>query len=150
MDVFKCYDLINSLQWCFYENGELPKRTSNCQSIVSASKTDAQLKWIKHAKECIKPAIDYFNEHLKAEIMSVPLKAYKAGCMFNPQHNMKKLKPECSSLNSLSCIPFLTTSTLDELYKEFPKYVSLIDEISPEYTTLEFWRDNAVALPKWS
>ena len=63
---------------------------------------------------------------------------------------MKKVKPECASLSSLSCISFVTTSILDELYKEFPKYVSLVDEISPEYTTLEFWRDNAVALPKWS
>ncbi len=40
------------------------------------------------------------------------------------------------------------SSILDELYKEFPKHVSLIDEISPEYTTLEFWRNNAVAVPK--
>ena len=28
-----------------------------------------------HARGCIKPAMDYFNEHLKAKIMAVPLKA---------------------------------------------------------------------------
>ena len=146
--VFKCYDLISSLSVSMkMEN--YPNVQAIVKSIVSASKTDAQLKWIKHARECIKPASDYFNEHLKAEIMSVPLKAFKATRMFNP-HHMKKVKPECASLSSLSCIPFVTTSILDELYEEFPKYVPLVDEISPEYTTLEFWRDNAVALPKWS
>lgn len=147
--VFKCYDLISSLSVSMkMEN--YPNIQAVVRSIVGASKTaDTQLKWMKHARDCIKPAADYFNEHIKAEIMSVPLKAFKTARMFDP-HHMKKVKPEGASLNSLSCIPFLTTSILDELQNEFPKYVALIDEISPEYTTLEFWRDNAVALPKWS
>ena len=122
--VFKCYDLITSLGVSMkMEN--YPNVQAIAKSIVGASKTDTQLKWIKHARECIKPAADYFNEHLKAEIMSIPLKAFKAARMFNP-HHMKKAQPEGASLNSLSSIPFLTTSILDELHKNFPSIYLLL------------------------
>ncbi len=90
--VFKCNNLINSLGVSIKM-----EMYPNVQAIVKS------IERIKHARECIKPAINYFNEHLKAETMSVPLRLSK---QFNPQH-MKKVKPECSSLNSLSCIPFL-------------------------------------------
>ena len=52
---------------------------SNVQAVVKSianGKTDVQLKLMKHARECIKPAIKYFEDHLKAEIMSVPMKAF--------------------------------------------------------------------------
>ena len=53
--VFKCYDLISSLPVSMkMEN--YPNVQAIVKSIVSTSKTDAQLKWIKHARECIKPA----------------------------------------------------------------------------------------------
>ena len=53
-----------------------------------------QLKWMKHARLCIQPALDYFQEHLQASIMSVPLKAFKAARFFDP-HFLNKTKPEC-------------------------------------------------------
>ena len=39
---------------------------------------------------------------------------------------------------------------LSELQEEFPKFMALVDGISPEYSVLNFWRDNTATLPKWS
>ena len=91
--ILECFDVISALDVAIkMEN------YSNVQAVVKSianGKTDVQLKWIKHARECIKPAIKYFEDHLKAEIMSVPMKAFKAARLFSP-HNVKK-----SSLNVL-------------------------------------------------
>ena len=45
--------------------------------------------------------------------------------------------------------PFITPPNLTEL-KEFPKYVALTEEVSSEYGILNFWKDHAAAIPKWS
>ena len=66
---------------------------------IARGKNDAQLKWTRHARECIKPAIKYFEEHLKADLMDIPLKAFKAARYFSP-HNVKKIKPESADLSS--------------------------------------------------
>lgn len=69
---------------------------------------------MKYPRECIKPAVDYFDEHLKTDITSVLLKAFKATCLFSP-YFIKKIKPECTALDRLSALPFITPSTLLEL-----------------------------------
>ena len=40
----------------------------------------------------IKPALDYYKEHLQADLMSVPLKAFKVARLFDP-HYLNKTKP---------------------------------------------------------
>lgn len=69
---------------------------------------------MKYPRECIKPGMDYFDEHLKTDITSVLLKAFKAACLFSP-HFIKKIKPECTALDRLSALPFITPFTLSEL-----------------------------------
>ena len=85
--VLECFDVISALDVAIkMEN------YSNVQAVVKSianGKTDVQLKWMKHARECIKPAMKYFENHLKAEIMSVPMKAFKAARLFSP-HYVKK------------------------------------------------------------
>ena len=110
--VLECFDVISALDVAIkMEN------YSNVQAVVKSianGKTDVQLKWMKHARECIKPAMKYFENHLKAEIMSVPMKAFKAARLFSP-HYVKKIKPECAPLNSLLNLPFVTSSIVSEL-----------------------------------
>ena len=69
--------------------------------------------------------------------------------MFNP-HYLKKIEPESACLDSLLSLPFIKESMLSELQEEFPKFMALVDGISPEYSVLNFWRDNTATLPKWS
>ena len=74
--VLECFDIISSLSVaCKMEH------YPNVQAVVASianGKSEVQLKWMKHARECIKPAIKYFDEHLKADLMDIPLKAFKA------------------------------------------------------------------------
>ena len=69
--------------------------------------TEQQLRWRKYARQCIKPALDYYKEHLQADIMSTPLKAFKAARLFD-SHYLNKVKPQNVALNSLLVLPFVT------------------------------------------
>ena len=73
---------------------------------------------MRHARECIK-AMKYFYEHLKAELMDIPMKAFKAARYFSP-HYVKKIEPACDDLSLLNLL-FITSSKLSELRDEFPK-----------------------------
>ena len=124
----------------------------NVQAVVASianGKSEVQLKWMKHARECIKPAIKYFDEHLKADLMDIPLKAFKAARYFSP-HFVKKIKPECADLSSLQNLPFITPTRLLELRDEFPKYAVLTADLSCDYSSLKFWKDHELSIPKWS
>ena len=124
----------------------------NVQAIVKSiakGKNDVEMKWMRHARDCIKPAMKYFDEHLKAELMNTPMKAFKAARYFSP-HFLKQIKPECADLNSLLNLPFITPSQLSELREEFPKYAVLTEELSNTISSLQFWNNNALSLPKWS
>jgi len=62
---------------------------------------------MKYARLCTKPALDYYKEHLQANLMNVPLQAFKAVRLFDP-HYLNKTKPESVALTSLSAFPFVT------------------------------------------
>ena len=66
----ECYEIISSL-------GVSVKMENypNVHVSIADGKTDIQLKWMRHAISFIKPALDYNSEHLKADLMSIPLKA---------------------------------------------------------------------------
>ena len=48
----------------------------------------------------IKPTFDYYKEHLKADLMNIPTKAYNADQLFS-SHYFQKTKPECTRLMDL-------------------------------------------------
>ena len=74
--VLECFDIISSLS-VTTKMEHYPNLHAVVESIARG-KNDAQLKWMRHARQCIKPAIKYFEEHLKADLMDIPLKAFKA------------------------------------------------------------------------
>ena len=104
---------------------------------------------MRYAKSCIKPALDYYKEHLNADLMSIPMKAFKAARLFSPLI-LQKTKPECTALTDLLAFPFITESTLAALKEEFPRYAAIVEDVSNEHTVLEFWRNNSKSLPKWA
>ena len=142
----ECYEIISSLSVSVrMEN------YPNVQAIVKSianGKTDVQQRWMRYAKACIKPALDYYKEHLDADLMSIPMKAFKAARLFSP-HILQRTKPECTALTSLLAFPFITESTLAALKEEFPRYAAIAEDISNECTVLDFWKNNSKSLPKW-
>ena len=69
--VFQCYEIISALSTSI-----VMENYFNVQAVVRniTKSTEQQLKWMKYARQCIKPALDYYKEHLEADIMSTPLK----------------------------------------------------------------------------
>ena len=145
--VLECFDIISSLS-ITTKMEHYPNLHAVVESIARG-KNDAQLKWMRHARECIKPAIKYFEEHLKADLMDIPLKAFKAARYFSP-HYVKKIKPESADLSSLLNLPFITSSKLSELKDEFPKYYVLAAEVSSDISSLDFWKDHTASIQRWS
>lgn len=142
--VLECYNLVSALD-ILIKMENYP----NVQAVVNSiahKKTEVQLKWMKHARECIAPAIiKYFEEHLmKADIMTAPMQAFKAAQMFS-LHYVAKIKPECAPLNSLSNLSFMTSSVLSELVEEFPKYAALTNDISSDCTAIV-----CATIPSWN
>ena len=124
---------------------------SNVQAVVKSiakGKTDVQQRWMRYVNACIKPALDYYKEHLKADLMNIPMKAFKAARLFSP-HILQKTKPECNALTDLLAFPFITEATLTALKEEFPKYAAIAEDVSSEFTVLDFWKNYSKALPKW-
>ena len=97
---------------------------------------------------CIQLALNYYQEHLQASIMSVPLKAFKAARLFDP-HFISKTKPGSIPLTSLSTISFITEPVLSNLKQEFPQYVAAVEDISSDLDVVLFWKQHANNIPNW-
>ena len=95
---------------------------------------------------CIQPALKYYQEHLQASIMSVPLKAFKPARLFDP-HFISKTKPESIPLTSLSTISFITEPELSNLKQEFPQYVAAVENVSSDLDVVLFWKQHANNIP---
>ena len=144
--VFQCYEIISALS-----TSVVLENYPNVQAVVKSiakGKTDVQLKWMKHARLCIQPALDYYQEHLQASIMSVPLRAFKAARLFDP-HFLNKTKPEHIVLNTLSAFSFITEPVLLNLKQEFPLYVAAVEDISGDLDAILFWKQYANNIPTW-
>lgn len=130
-----CHEVISSLS-----TSVKLENYPNLQAVVKSiakGKLDVQQKWLQYANTCIKPALDYYSQHLKADLMSGPLNAFKAARLFSPL-NIQKTKPECTALSSLLAFPFITESLLAALKEEFPQYVALAEDVSPDYDIIRF------------
>ena len=79
--VFECYEIISALTAAVtldhYSNVEM------VTSHIATGSVAAKQQLMAYATSCIKPAIDYYTDHLAAP-MSEPLKAFKAARLFSP------------------------------------------------------------------
>jgi len=142
----ECYAIISSLSVSVrLEN------YPNVQAVVKSianGKTDVQQRWMRYVNSCVKPALDYYKEHLKADLMNIPMLAFKAARLFSP-HAIQKIKPEHTALRDLLAFPFVTETTLTALKDEFSKYTAISEDVSSEFTILDFWKKYSKELPKW-
>ena len=82
--------------------------------------------------------------------MSTPLRAFKAARLFSPQ-KLHEMKPtDCSVVDSLAVLPFLDSLELSAMKTEFPNYIAAVEDISAEYSPLDFWKHHASSLPSWA
>ena len=132
----QCYEIINSVtaavEMAYY-----------LQAIISSISRDpnVQQQLKSYAISCVKPALDYYNEHLNADLMSV-----QSSTSFSP-HKLQEMKPDISILECLSTLPFLTTVAMKD---EYPKYLAASEDVNAEYDPLDFWKNHESSLPDWA
>ena len=103
-------------------------------------------KFIKYGKDRVKPVEEYFKSKFSNEL-STSLSVFKAARVFAP-YKLKEMAPDISIVNSLSEIIFLNNkTTLNNLKSEFPQYIALSEDTSPEVDVMSWWADE---LPHWS
>ena len=73
---FQCYEVISALS-----TSVMMENYPNVQTVVRniSRSTEQQLKRRKYARKCIMLALDYYKEHLEADIMSTTFESIQ-GC----------------------------------------------------------------------
>ena len=141
---FQCYEVISALS-----TSVMMENYPNVQTVVRniSRSTEQQLKRRKYTRKCIMLALDYYKEHLEADVMSTPLKAFKAARLFDPHY--LRVKSQNVALNLLSVLPFITDPILAHLKEEYPQYDAAAEDISSECETITFWKQYTNGIPKW-
>ncbi len=75
-------------------------------------------------------------------VMSVPLNAFKAACLFSP-HKIREIKPDCATLDNLSVFLSSNNQSWQPMKEEYPQYPELSEDISLEFSSLDFWKTHA-------
>ena len=123
----------------------------NLQAVagrISGGNTQIQQQLVQYAASCIQPGLQYFNDRVNG-CMKIPLAAFKAARMFSPQ-KVHEIQPDCAAVDSLSAFPFFDQSSLDDLKVELPSYLAAVEDISPTYDPLEFWKTHELSLNCWA
>ena len=67
-----------------------------------------------------------------------------------PPHKLQEINPSCSDVDSLSAFPFFNPPALTALKNEFLQYIAAAEDVSSEYSPLEFWKNHETTLPTWA
>ena len=144
---FKCYEIYTSLLSAI-ELQHYPNLTAVAKKL-SRSVHSLLNKFIKYGKDRVKPVEEYFKSKFSNEL-STSLSVFKAARVFAPS-KVKEMTPDISIVNSLSEITFLNNkTTLNNLKSEFPQYIALSEDTSPEVDVMSWWAEHSDELPHWS
>ena len=60
------------------------------------------------------------------------------------------MNADTTATDSLGAVPFLNNqSILNNLKVELPTYLALVQDVSPDYDTLNWWKGHSQDLPYW-
>ena len=123
----------------------------NLQAVVRSltQKVTLQSQLSTYGLNCVKPGIDYFNEHLGSDL-KMPMKFFKAARFFSPL-KINEIQPTATDLDCLDVFPCLTQS-IDPLKHELPTYLAKAIDVSTEseIEIWKWWQIHSEELPNWS
>ena len=97
----------------------------------------------------MQPAYQYFETKFGTDLRVV-VSAFKYAQYFDPS-KINELKPCSSDIDNLRVLPFMDSDDImDELKHELPTYMAIADGTSAVTDKLEWWKNHASELPKWS
>ena len=145
----QCYEVISSLSTAVNMTTPHYPNLKAVSGRQSGGNPGLQQQLWQYGTACVQPAIVYFKECLDGCLKN-PLSAFKAARLFSPQ-KVAEMKPDTTAVDGLAVFPFLSgQSTLDSLKTELPQYLANAEDISSDYSPLEFWKGRASILPVWS
>ena len=148
---FECYEAISKISAAMQVG-----HTPNVQAVVRQL-TDGTLppnpqpqQLMAYAKACVQPGLDYFDKQLDSSLKA-PLEAFKCARLFSPQ-KINIIQPDANTLEQeLAAVPFLNLSpVVTALKTELPDYLARAADTTSNFPVLEWWKQNASALPNWS
>lgn len=75
----ECYEIVSAVSAAVEQ-----KHYHNLQAIISSlSDTAVQNQLQDYASSFMKPALDYYKQHLENDMMKIPLNVFKAACLFS-------------------------------------------------------------------
>jgi len=101
----------------------------NVQAVARdiSSNVTTQTRLMTHAKQCIQPGLQYFNQQLNTSL-KIPLMAFKAARMTNPTV-IRNLNPDTSTVDLLKSFPFVTADEITNLKAELPAYLGKAEDL---------------------
>ena len=104
---------------------------------------------VSYARSCVQPGLTYFQNQL-ASSLKISLAGFKAARIFSPQ-KVNFMQPNTAAVDDLSAFPFLNSQViLDDLKIELPLYLTTAVDVDSSVSVMDWWRQNATHLPKWS
>ena len=132
---------------CILEVDNGPENPGSVNAVAGSSQRREQ-QLIAYAKACVQPAFIYFNGKFDQDLKPTLL-AFKAARFFSPS-KVCEMKSSASDLDSLSKFPFVSTSTIDGLKSDLPKYLAASEDVSSQTDVLEWWKLHEAQLPNWA
>ena len=142
--VFTCYEVIQAVVISI-QVANIP----NVQAVVRDILTNltTQTRLITHAKQCIQPGIEYFNQQFNTSL-KIPLMAFKAAQLTNPTM-IRNLNPEASTVDLLKSFPFVTVDEITNLKAELPAYLAKAEDLNDTVDKVSWWKSQEKSLPTW-
>ena len=133
---------------------ERVKKYPNESLLVSAENlaggmSSVTQQLVSYARSCVQPGLTYFQNQL-ASSLKTSLAGFKAARIFSPQ-KANFMQPNTAAVDDLSAFPFLNSQAiLDDLKTELPLYLAKAVDVDSSVSVMDWWRQNATHLPKWS
>ena len=144
---FSCYETLSAIE-AFIQTLHLPNTQAIIRRLSAGNPTSAQ-QLLQYAKECVEPGLTYFHQKFTEEL-SASVGAFKSARLFLP-HKICEMKPDASVVDSLQAFPFLNdAAVLHSLKQELPMYLAQAADVAKDIEPLNWWKNHASDLPKWS
>jgi hypothetical protein len=124
-----------------------PNVTAVAKHLANGNTTNEQML-VQYAKNCVKPAYDYFKEKFDNDLRST-VKLFKTARYFSPS-KVSELKPTSSDLSSLSAFPCFDSEAIEGMKSELPTYLAAAEGVAPQFDPCEWWKYHSADIPMWA
>lgn len=103
---------------------------------------------VAYAENCVTEGYNYFRSKFDDDLKSA-MEAFGAARYLSPA-KVNAIKPIASDIDSFKAFPFRDSGAIADLKSELPAYLAAAEDFSEDINVLQWWKNHADRLPKWS